>query len=82
MKDELSQPNGLIGAGFTIMSLGVTTVTAPEDLRSMAVTRPMRAAVHERIIPLIAHDQAGFGGAAGFVNRLACQVAMIGQRIA
>ncbi|MGQ0600376.1 MAG: dihydroorotate dehydrogenase [Anaerolineales bacterium] len=54
---------GLIGAGVTIMGIGVTDVFVPEDLRYLALTRPMLAAVNERVIPLIAHDRAGFGGA-------------------
>ena len=54
---------GMLLAGVTIMALGMTTVFVPQDLRFMGVTPDDLYAANPRLIPLIAHDRAGFGGA-------------------
>lgn len=48
---------------WSIMGVGVTTVSVARALQYMAIARPALAAVNERVIPLIAHDRAGFDGA-------------------
>jgi hypothetical protein len=53
---------GLTLAGSVIMYLGATEVFVAEDLGFMGVTREALSSVNERLIPLIAHDRAGFGG--------------------
>ena len=53
---------GLTLAGGTIMYLGATEVFVAEDLAFMGLTRVDLSSVNERLIPLIAHDRAGFGG--------------------
>lgn len=53
---------GMIGAGFTIQGIGVTEVFVPTDLTYMGMTRTQLDAINPRLIPLIAHDRAGFGG--------------------
>ncbi|MFL5241579.1 MAG: hypothetical protein ACJ8FY_05680 [Gemmataceae bacterium] len=53
---------GLIGAGLTILGVGMTEVFVPTDLTYMGMTRAELDAVNPRLIPLIAHDRAGFGG--------------------
>lgn len=53
---------GLVSAGLTIMTVGVTTVFVPTDLEFMGLSRAEVAAVNPHLIPLIAHDRAGFGG--------------------
>jgi hypothetical protein len=53
---------GLIGAGFTIQAVGVTRVFVPTDLTFMGLSREQLDAINPRLIPLIAHDRAGFGG--------------------
>ncbi len=53
---------GLALAGSVIMFLGATEVFVAEDLRFIGLTREALAAVNPRLIPLIAHDRAGFGG--------------------
>ncbi len=55
--------SGMIGAGLTIQTIGMTTVFVPTDLAFMGLTRPEIDAINPRLIPLIAHDRAGFGGA-------------------
>ncbi len=54
---------GLTAAGLVIALIGVTHVFVPEDLAYMCATPEMLQAINERLIPLIAHDRAGFGGA-------------------
>lgn len=54
---------GMIGAGFTIQFIGMTSVFVPTDLAFMGISRVQLDAINPRLIPLIAHDRAGFGGA-------------------
>jgi dihydroorotate dehydrogenase len=49
--------------GMTISLIGITNVFVPEDLMYLQLTPGMLDAVNPRLIPLIAHDRAGFGGA-------------------
>jgi hypothetical protein len=53
---------GMVLAGVTIMIVGMTTVFVPQDLTYMEVTADRLAAENPRLVPLIAHDRAGFGG--------------------
>ena len=61
---------GMIGAGLTIQFLGMTSVFVPTDLTFMGVNREQLHAINPRLIPLIAHDRAGFGGAVTTVGIL------------
>jgi hypothetical protein len=54
---------GMIGAGLTIQFPGMTSVFVPTDLAFMEIDRQQLNAINPRLIPLIAHDRAGFGGA-------------------
>jgi hypothetical protein len=54
---------GICAAGLTIMAVGMTNVFVPQDLAFMGVTRPVISAINPHLVPLIAHDRAGFGGA-------------------
>ena len=53
---------GIMAAGLTIMMVGMTRVFVPQDLEYMGIDRAHIAAIHHNLIPLIAHDRAGFGG--------------------
>jgi hypothetical protein len=53
---------GLVVAGATILALGMTLVFVPSDLDFIGYTREQLDAINPRLIPLIAHDRAGFGG--------------------
>ena len=53
---------GIALAGLVILYLGSTEVFVAEDLGFMGVTRETLDGVNPRLIPLIAHDRAGFGG--------------------
>ncbi|WP_289139061.1 dihydroorotate dehydrogenase [uncultured Brevibacillus sp.] len=54
---------GLTGAGIIISIIGVTGVFVPSDLVFLCASAEALEAYNERLIPLIAHDRAGFGGA-------------------
>lgn len=54
---------GIVVGGVTIMTVGMTSVFVPQDLAFMAMTHEGLHAVNPRLVPLIAHDRAGFGGA-------------------
>ncbi len=61
---------GMIGAGLTIQLIGMTQVFVPTDLTFMGLTRSHLDVINPKLIPLIAHDRAGFGGGiatAGFL---------------
>jgi dihydroorotate dehydrogenase len=45
------------------MALGMTRVFVPQDLEFMQVQVLDLVSVNPRLVPLIAHDRAGFGGA-------------------
>jgi hypothetical protein len=54
---------GFVGAGLTISAVGSTVVFVPQDLAFMGLSAPDLRAINPRLVPLIAHDRAGFGGA-------------------
>ncbi len=54
---------GMIGAGATILTVGMTLVFVPEDLGFIGASAAEIQAINPRLVPLIAHDRAGFGGA-------------------
>jgi hypothetical protein len=53
---------GVMAAGLTIALVGMTVVFVPEDLKYMHTTVAVLNELNPRLIPLIAHDRAGFGG--------------------
>ena len=53
---------GMLLAGATILTVGMTSVFVPQDLAFMGVTVADLNAANPRLVPLIAHDRAGFGG--------------------
>lgn len=53
---------GMIAGGLTIMYVGMTRVFVPQDLEFLGMSAPAIAAVNHNLVPLIAHDRAGFGG--------------------
>ncbi len=61
---------GMIGAGLTIQFIGMTDVFVSTDLAFMGVNRQQLDSINVRLIPLIAHDRAGFGGAVTTVGLL------------
>jgi hypothetical protein len=53
---------GMLTAGATIMAIGMTRVFVPQDLAFMRMTPADLRRVSVRLVPVIAHDRAGFGG--------------------
>ena len=53
---------GIVIAGMTIMVVGMTTVFVPQDLTFMRMTAMELRSISPRLVPVIAHDRAGFGG--------------------
>jgi hypothetical protein len=66
----LATGSGLTLAGLVILYLGSTEVFVAEDLGFMGVTREVLDATNPRLVPLIAHDRAGFGGGLATVGVL------------
>ena len=58
----LATAAGMISGGFTIFVVGMTTVFVSQDLTYMGVEVEELHNINERLVPLIAHDRAGFGG--------------------
>ncbi|MCA1557882.1 MAG: hypothetical protein LC731_05005 [Acidobacteria bacterium] len=52
----------LLAAGATISTVGVTQVFVHEDLEFMQTTAEALRSANPRLVPLIAHDRATFGG--------------------
>ena len=61
----LATAAGMIVGGLTVMGFGMTRVFVPQDLTFMGMERADLQSISDRLIPLIAHDRAGFGGAIG-----------------
>jgi len=49
--------------GLTILRVGITDIFVPEDLAFMGLSAAQLQAINPRLVPLMAHDRAGFGGA-------------------
>lgn len=59
----LATAAGMIAGGLTVMTVGMTSVFVPQDLEFMRLQPAELQAISARLVPLIAHDRAGFGGA-------------------
>jgi hypothetical protein len=53
---------GMALAGLVIVTLGSSVVFVPQDLAFMGMDRAALDAANPRLVSLIAHDRAGFGG--------------------
>jgi len=49
-------------AGLTIAIFGMTTVFVPSDLRFIGLNAAALSEISPKLIPVISHDRAGFGG--------------------
>jgi hypothetical protein len=59
----LATAGGLALGGLIILIVGTTCVFVPQDLAFMGLNHEELQAFNPRLVPLIAHDRAGFGGA-------------------
>ncbi|TDL34230.1 dihydroorotate dehydrogenase [Jeotgalibacillus sp. S-D1] len=66
--------------GLVITTIGVTNVFVPTDIAFLCVTPEMIQALNERLIPVIAHDRAGFGSALISVGILVLLISLWGFR--
>lgn len=62
--------SGITLAGMVILYLGTTEVFVKEDLGFMGLSRAALDQVNARLVPLIAHDRAGFGGGLATIGLL------------
>ena len=53
---------GMLVAGLTIVPSATFVVFVPQDLAYLGLDRAALDAIDPRLVPLIAHDRAGFGG--------------------
>jgi hypothetical protein len=53
---------GMCIGGLTILTVGMTCVFVPQDLQFMGLSVADLNRINPRLVPLIAHDRAGFGG--------------------
>jgi hypothetical protein len=67
----LAATASMIVAGITIQIIGMTCVFVPTDLTFMGLSRAHLDAISPRLVPLIAHDRAGFGGGVATAGLLA-----------
>jgi len=58
----LTTASCLAVGGLIIAGVGTTTVFVPQDLQFMGLSADELRAINSRLVPLIAHDRAGFGG--------------------
>jgi hypothetical protein len=54
---------GLLVAGLVIVTIGTFVVFVPQDLTFLGLDRTALDLIDPHLVPLIAHDRAGFGGA-------------------
>ncbi len=54
---------GLFAGGLTILTIGSSVIFVPQDLTYMEISVENLNNINTNLIPLIAHDRAGFGGA-------------------
>jgi hypothetical protein len=59
----LATAAGLVAGGTTILLIGMTRVFVPQDFRYLKLGASDLLAINRRLVPLIAHDRAAFGGA-------------------
>lgn len=59
----LATAAGMTLAGLTILAVGMTSVFVPQDVTFIGLSAGDLHALNPRLVPLIAHDRAGFGGA-------------------
>ncbi|MBS4201721.1 dihydroorotate dehydrogenase [Bacillus sp. FJAT-49732] len=66
--------------GIVISVIGASTIFVPTDLSYLCLTPEMLNEFNERLIPVIAHDRAGFGSALLSVGLLVLMLALWGIR--
>jgi hypothetical protein len=71
---------GIVLAGFVIWTLGATRVFVPTDFEFLKLRLFELRALSPRLVPLIAHDRSGFGGALCSTGAAILPIALYGLR--
>lgn len=66
--------------GIVISLFGVTTIFVPTDLTFICMSADQLEEINDRLLPVIAHDRAGFGSALFSVGLLVLMMALWGYR--
>ena len=53
---------GLVAAGLTILAVGMTFVFVPQDVTFIGIQPAKLREISPLLVPVLAHDRAGFGG--------------------
>ena len=69
----------LFVGGIVVAIVGVTVVFVPQDLAYMRATPAVLNAINPRLVPLIAHDRAGFGSGVLNLGFLAAAIVWCGR---
>ncbi len=75
----LASAAGLLAGGISIAVIGTTVVFVPQDLAYLHATPQLLDAINPRLVPLIAHDRAGFGSAVANIGGLIFAIAWCGR---
>jgi hypothetical protein len=70
---------GMVVAGLTITTIGALVVFVPQDLAFIGLDRAALDAIDAHLVPLIAHDRAGFGGGLATTGLLVLAVVWFGR---
>jgi hypothetical protein len=70
---------GMVVAGLTITTIGTLVVFVPQDLAFIGLDRAALDAIDRHLVPLIAHDRAGFGGGLATTGLIVLAVVRFGR---
>jgi hypothetical protein len=70
---------GMLVAGLTIATIGSFVVFVPQDLEFLRLDRAALDALDPHLVPLIAHDRAGFGGGLATAGMVVLAVVWFGR---
>lgn len=70
---------GMVVAGLTITTIGALVVFVPQDLAFIGLDRAALDAIDPHLVPLIAHDRAGFGGGLATTGLVVLAVVWFGR---
>jgi hypothetical protein len=63
---------GTLLGGILILSLGTLYIFVPQDLEYMQTTSAALQAINSHLVPFLAHDRTGFGGALVAIGIITC----------
>lgn len=71
---------GIVAAGLSILAIASSVVFVPQDNAFIGLSSSDISAVSERLLPIMAHDRAGFGGGMVAIGILFAATACCGLR--